>query len=345
MPSVSILIAARNEEQVIAEKMESILHTNYQGDFEILCGSDNSTDRTDDILKQFSEKSEKIHFFSYSARKGKPSIINDLADKAAGDILVITDANVMFTGDTVFHLVRRFKDSGTGLVDANMRPPVPNDSGISLQERIYISLETRLKNMEGEIWGTMMGPFGGCFAIRKEMFRKVPANFLADDFYLNMQVLKQGRKCVNDLDAVVYETVSTEISEEFRRRVRISSGNFQNLFHFGHMLFPPWKAVAFCFFSHKVLRWMGPLILVLLFLSNILIFQQSRFFQVALFVQIILFLIPLIDILLEKFRIHIIILRFITHFYIMNAALFWGFIKYMKGITSNAWEPTKRVQH
>ncbi len=345
LPAVSILIAARNEESVISAKLETILKSNYRGDIEILAGSDHSTDRTDDILKEFATKYNKVRYFPFKNRQGKPCIINDLAQKAAGNILIITDANVMFTEYTVFHLVRHFKHPETGLVDASMRPLVMTGKGISLQEHIYISLETRLKNLEGDIWGTMMGPFGGCFAIRKELYSSVPKNFLADDFYLNMEVLNRGKRSINDLDAIVYENVSTAISEEFRRRVRISTGNFQNLFRFFYMLFPPWKPVAVSFFMHKVLRWTGPFLLILLLLSNLFLYQHSVYFKAALLVQITLLLVPLIDILLEKCQIHIIILRFITHFYSMNAALFLGFIRYMRGVKSNAWEPTKRVQH
>jgi cellulose synthase/poly-beta-1,6-N-acetylglucosamine synthase-like glycosyltransferase len=344
LPLVSILIAAHNEEKVIAGKMDSILAGNYKGKIEILIGSDCSTDDTDKILAEYALKVPSLKVIHFSTRQGKGNIINRLVSIAKGEILLLTDANVFFTENTIFNLARHFKMPEIGLVDANMHHRGKVSGGISLPESLYISMEVKLKNREGELWGSMMGPFGGCFAIRKDLYHEIPGSFLADDFYLNMQVLKQGKKSVNDLEALVFEDITCELSEEFRRRVRISTGNFQNLFRFGSMLFPPWKKVAFSFLSHKVLRWLGPVFLIFIFTSNIFLFQHSTFYSIALFVQVGLMAMPLIDYLLEKCRIQIIILRFIAHFYSMNAALLLGLVKYTKGVKSNVWEPTKRNQ-
>lgn len=344
LPFVSILIAAHNEENVISGKIDSIFAGKYSGKIEILIGSDCSTDGTNQILAEYSQKVPQVKVINFTTRQGKGNVINRLASEASGDILIITDANVFFSDHTVINLVRHFKMPGIGLVDANMHHRGKVSGGISMPENIYINLEVRLKNREGELWGSMMGPFGGCFAIRKNLYRKIPGNFLADDFYLNMQVLKQGKKTVSDLEALVFEDISYELSEEFRRRVRISTGNFQNLFRFGSMLFPPWKIVAFSFLSHKILRWIGPVLLIIIFVSNLFLFQSSTFYRIAFFVQIGFMTLPLIDFLLEKYRIHIILLRFIAHFYSMNAALLLGLIKYTKGVKSNVWEPTKRNQ-
>ncbi len=344
LPFVSVLIAAYNEEKVLAEKIDSILRDNYPAQIEILIGSDCSNDGTNQILENYSKKSAIIQAFYFRTRQGKGSIINFLAEKAKGEILIITDANVFFSANTVFNLIRQFKDPEIGLVDANIKHKKPVSGGISIQESIYISHEIILKNREGQLWGTMMGPFGGCFAIRKIFYRNIPGNFLADDFYLNMQVLKQGKKAVNDLEAIVYEDLSHEMNEEFRRRIRISTGSFQNLFHFSNLLFPPWQPLAFSFISHKILRWFGPFFLSTVFIANIFLFPSSTFYKITLFIQLGLITITLLDLLLQKYRVQIIILRFITHFYSMNAALFWGFVKFTKGVKSNVWKPTKRNQ-
>ena len=91
----------------------------------------------------------------------------------------------------------------------------------------------------------MMGPFGGCFAMRKKLFLKVPENFLVDDFFLNMSVLENGYSCVNEPEAIVYEDVSNNLHAEFVRKSRISAGNFQNLFYFFHVLFK-FNRLLFC---------------------------------------------------------------------------------------------------
>src|SRR5690606_16045091 len=98
---------------------------------------------------------------------------------------------------------------------------------------------------EGLIWGTMMGAFGGLYSIRKSFFAPVPRNFLVDDFYITMHALAKGKLAINELSAVSYEDASNKISEEFRRKVRISAGNFQNLSVYKKLLWPPFTGLAF----------------------------------------------------------------------------------------------------
>ena len=341
-PVVSILMAIHNEETVLERKIESILKSDYPGNTEILVGSDLSTDSSNEILKRYSETYSFLSFMHFETRKGKGNIINALEKKARGEILIITDADVVFTPQTVRHLVRNFSSPDAGLVDAHMKPGKIDKKGISIQESIYLSREVKIKNLEGKLWGTMMGPFGGCFAIRRKLFHEIPKNFLVDDFYLNMKILESGKKSFNELEAVVYEDLSGNLGEEFRRKVRISAGNFQNLARFFHLLFPPWKPLAFSFFSHKVIRWLGPFLLLFMLGATILLYQHSVFFRISLLTQLALLLTPLLVFLLDKIGVQLLILRLIAHFYMMNTALLWGFIKYIKGIESNVWEPTKR---
>ena len=165
-----------------------------------------------------------------------------------------------------------------------------------------------------------------------------------DDFYITMHLLEAGGKTINELDAQCYEDVSNKISEEFRRKVRISIGNFQNLGRYKHLLWPPWTGRAFAFFSHKVLRWMGPFLLLLLLFSSAILGFQTFFFGLLFAGQVLLMLAPIADALLKKLNIHVFLLRFVSHFYLMNLALLIGFFKYIKGVESNVWKPTQRYQ-
>jgi cellulose synthase/poly-beta-1,6-N-acetylglucosamine synthase-like glycosyltransferase len=172
----------------------------------------------------------------------------------------------------------------------------------------------------------------------------VPDNFLVDDFYINMAVLKQGMRCISNVEARVYEDVSNELGEEFRRKKRISAGNFQNLAEYRSLLFSRLPGVGFCFFSHKVIRWIVPfLVLITLSLSMYLSRHYSVYLVLAL-LQLTVLIIPLLDHFLRKIKIHSIPLRFISHFILMNLALLAGFFKYAGGIKSNVWQPTRRNQ-
>lgn len=345
---VSILMAAYNEESVLEEKINSILESDYPHEnIQILVGSDNSTDRTNEIMVDFEKKYPNIiKFFHYTERQGKGNIINKLYNESIGEILILTDANVIFDVKTIKELVKCFENDKIGLADTNMINKGMKKAGISYQEKAYISREVLIKNREGKIWGTMMGPFGGCFAVRKELYESVPVNFLVDDFYINMKIYEKGYLAVNNLNAKVYEDVSNDLSIEFRRKIRIATGNFQNLETFARLIFSPIKGLGFSFLSHKVLRWISPFLLIdsLLALSMLGFSHNILLFEVLFYLQLFSMLIPFIDICLRKLKIHIVLLRFITHFYAMNLALFIGFFKYLKGVKSNVWEPTKRNQ-
>lgn len=344
-PFVSILISAFNEEGVIEEKITGIFRTSYPSDrFEVLVGSDASADGTDEIILRLMPSCPGLRFFPFSQRQGKPNVINRLEQEARGDILVITDANVLFDTKTLEEIIAPFSDPGVGLVDTRMINLGMKREGISYQEKAYISREVRIKDLESRLWGTMMGPFGGCFAVRRKLYEPVPSNFLVDDFFLNMKVLESGFKAVNNPNACVFEDVSNEIGIEFRRKIRISTGNFQNLARFNRLLFSKVPGLSFCFWSHKVLRWIGPFFLLLAAGALVWLSFSSVFYLVLLIAYAGILTVPLIDMSLKKLNLHIPLFRFITHFLAMNLALLIGFTKYLKGVKSNVWQPTKRHQ-
>lgn len=345
LPVVSILLSAFNEEEVIEEKIESVFNCTYPKDkIEFLIGSDCSTDKTNEIVNKLSQKYSGIKFFEFTTRQGKGNIINQLFDISTGQILILTDANVIFDKNTIFEMIKFYNNPKIGLVDTNMINKGMKEDGISFQEKAYISREVNIKNQESLIWGTMMGPFGGCYSIRKELYEKVPKNFLVDDFYINMKVYEKKYFGINSKNAKVYEDVSNNLKDEFRRKIRIATGNFQNLNHFFHLLNPSNFGLAFSFFSHKVLRWIGPFFLIISLLSLYILSLNSKFYLILFILQLITFIIPAIDLMLKNISINISILRFITHFYSMNLALLIGFYKFNKGVKSNVWKPTKRNQ-
>lgn len=344
-PMVSILLSAYNEEDVIEEKIRSVFQTRYPADrYELVVGSDHSTDRTVEIVRRLEGEFPSIRFFPFDVRQGKPNVINRLVAEACGEILVLTDANVIFDEDTLTNIMEPFANPSIGLVDTQMINLGMKREGISFQEKAYISREVRIKHLESQLWGVMMGPFGGCFAIRKQLFEPVPPTFLVDDFFLNMKVLESGYQAVNNPAARVYEDVSNDLSIEFRRKIRIATGNFQNLRRFIGLLSPARPALAFCFLSHKVLRWLGPVFLVAAFVSLAFLSFHSLFYRISLFAYAGLLLIPAVDYLLKKLNLHFQIFRFITHFLGMNLALIIGMVRYLKGVKTNVWQPTKRHQ-
>lgn len=335
-----------NEEEVIEEKILSILSSDFDpARYEIWVGSDCSTDSTNQIVQKLSHLyPNQVRFQAFTTRQGKPNIINQLINNASGSILVLTDANVIFEKNTLQELIDPFEDPAIGLVDTQMVNKGARAAGISLQEKAYISREVSIKYHESLLWGCMMGPFGGCFAMRKDLYAPVPNNFLVDDFYLNMIVLEKGYKAINNPKAVVFEDVSNDLTIEYKRKIRIATGNFQNLFRFSNLLWPLWTGLSFSFLSHKVIRWLGPFLLLIAFISLLFLGVSDGFYLILFCFYLGLLLMPLIDYFFKKLNIHISFLRFITHFCAMNLALFVGFMRYIKGVKSNVWQPTKRNQ-
>lgn len=344
VPSLSIIIAAHNEEKVLREKLESILNCDYPTEqIELLIGIDNSTDFSALIAEAYQTKFKACQVFNFEERQGKINIVNALVPKTQHDIIILTDANVLFTAQTLQQLQAPFSDPQIGLVDSTMKHYGIKDTGISKPESAYIAGEVLIKEAEGKLWGAMMGPFGGCFAFRKKCFEQIPAHFLVDDFFINMTCIEKGYKCVNQKEAVVLEDVSNDLFIEFRRKIRISSGNFQNLQRFWRLLFK-FNWISFAFFSHKVLRWVLPIFLVAIILQILKHQDQSLFYRLLYFGLLFIPLSFIVDFVARKRGVHLVWLRFIIHFVSMNLALLIGMFRFFGGIRSSVWQPTKRHQ-
>lgn len=343
LPFVSIIMSVHNEEMVIVEKIRSIYYTLYPMDkFEVLVGSDASSDGTNRICRVYKKNYPGFRFFEFSERQGKPAVINSLVNEARGQILIMTDAKVFFTIDTIFELVKYFKEEKTAIVGGNILNEQVRRDGISRQEKAFMSRELQIKYYEGLLWGKTIGVYGAIYAMRKDYWEPVPAGYSVDDFFITMTVLRRKGQAILNPDAITRENVPNLLATEFRRKVRISSGNFQNLHHFRACLWPPFTSLAFAFFSHKVIRWIGPFLILLLFASNSMLLDQGLFYSISFFTQLILFILPLFDLFLRKIDVHVVLLRFVTHFFAMNAALLAGFFKHLFGIKTNIWQPTRR---
>lgn len=344
LPPVSVIMSVHNEETVIAGKMQSLTDTDYPAELiEFLVGSDASADATDSIMRGLAAKDGRIKYYEFDIRRGKASVLNRLASEAKGTFLVITDANVMFTRETIRMLISGFSET-TGLCDATVVPSSASLTGITMQENLYSLYETSLKRAEGKAWGAMTGPYGGCYAVRTELFPVIPENTLVDDLYTGLTVLRKGYKSLNIPYAIVREDTEPDMSAQFRRRVRIAAGSFQNLFRFGP--FPSARIkVSLAFFSHKVIRWFTPLLLVIFFMTTVILSGRSLFYFCLLSVQLIFIILSALDLVLNSYGRSTKILRYVTQFLMMNAALATGFVKAVRGIKNGIWEPTKRIRN
>ncbi len=352
LPHVSVIVCVYNEEKVIGAKLNSLLGLDYPRErLHIYAGSDASTDRTDAILNEFDRQYGPITFVRFDHRHGKPGLVNELVKVAFSGLppgpdhlLLFTDANVLLHEGSLRAMVEPFRDPALAVVDAHMMHTGMQESGISRAENTYLEREVMLKYREGLLWGCMAGPFGGCFALRSDRFEPVPDNFLVDDFYLTLKALEKGGKAISVREAYCFEAVSHDMAEEYRRKARISAGNFQNLVYFRPLWWPPLDRLGFVIFSHKVLRWLSPFFLITILLGSGALAASGSVAGWALFALAVgaLFIVPGIDFILNSLNIHWLPLRGARYFLWMNLALLEGFVHFIKGIKSNVWQPPKR---
>jgi cellulose synthase/poly-beta-1,6-N-acetylglucosamine synthase-like glycosyltransferase len=336
---VAVLIAAYNEEKIIGEKLLSVLKNVPQNaELDVFVGSDASTDSTNDIIEDLQKDYSNLQLVHFEARTGKANIINSLAEKMDYDVLILTDANVLFHKDTISELLLPFEDDKIKMVCANILKRTKSQSTFENIEKSYIDRENTIKLAESKLWDLVIGAEGGCYAIRSSSYEPVPKNFFMDDFFMTMQVLEKNGKVVFRENAICFEDIPDKASEEFKRKIRISIGNFQNLVRFKHLLFPIWSKVAFAFWSHKVLRWLTPFFLIFSFASSIILATCYSFMIAIVIVQVVLFLSPF----LSFFKLNSRIMNLIIHFYFMNLALLIGFFRYLVGVKSSVWTPTLR---
>ena len=328
IPNVSVVISAFNEENIIHDRILNLLEVDYPKDkIEILIGSDNSSDNTDEIIKKFNQ--DNVHLFSFSIRRGKASVLNDLIPKAKGEIIIFSDANTFYRFNTVQELVQNFSMKNVGAVcgELILKPGLINTSG--KEENIYWTYENALKKMESMI-KTIAGATGAVYAIRKNLFVSLPINkAVMDDFLIPLEVIKKGYAIKYNPLAIAYENSVDSIQKEFRRKVRIGAANFHGIKNFAELLHPRYGFVAFMLWSHKIIRWCVPFLLLICLCSSAILSFCSDFFLNVLCVEITFLVLSILGFLAEKFNINIGNLRIPYYFLAMNAALFIGFIKFL----------------
>ena len=250
--SVTLLIAAYNEETVIKEKLDNALKLDLMGNnFEIVVGSDGSTDKTNEIVKAYSQKYPLIKLINYTDRAGKVNVINKSIAYCSGEIVILSDANAMYNEAAVINILKHFSDSHVGCVAGEKRIKT-TDNMVSSNEGLYWKLESFIKKLEDKV-STVIGADGACYAIRRNLFMPLPQDTSVDDFLLSMKIVEQGYKIAYEKDAYSFEETGQTLQQELKRKIRIGAGNFYNLRFlksFFHM-----SLESFMFLSHKFLRW------------------------------------------------------------------------------------------
>lgn len=286
-PHVSLVIVAHNEARVIGQKLENLLRLDYPRDrMEIIVASDGSEDGTNEIVQSFEHMGVRLLALP---RRGKIPALNDAAKVAEGELLVFSDANSMFRTDALQRLVAPFSDASVGGVAGNQTYlRAPGEAASGLGERIYWRFDQLLKWYQGGS-GSVTSATGAIYAIRRALFREVPAG-VSDDAVVSYRVIAAGFRMVFEPEAIAFEHLAPSVGAEFRRKVRVcvrglngltvEAGLF-NPFHYGFY--------SLQLLSHKLLRWLLFLPLTAIFISSLLLAGSGTFFLIAPLVQIVFY--------------------------------------------------------
>ena len=338
-PFVTVVIAAYNEKDVIAETIKNKLHQNYPADrLDIIVVSDDSTDGTDKIASGF--KDYRVRLLRQWPRAGKTSALNLAVAQAKGEIIVFSDANSIYAPDAIRNLVSNFSDPEVGYVTGSMIYVNPDGSPIGDGCTAYMRYENALRKSESRI-GSVVGVDGGVDAVRKSLYQPMDADQLPD-FVLPLKVIEQGYRVVYEENAVLHELSLNEAHDEYRMRVRVSLRALWALFTMRRLLGPAVNTLfAWQLWSHKVLRYLCFFFLVGALLSNIMLFPQGLFYKLMFHVQVLGYIAAISASLFPLNASVYKLMAIPRYFCLLNMAAAHAFGKFLLGQKQVFWTPRK----
>ena len=313
-PTVSLLVAAFNEEDVIAAKIENSFALDYPAErLEIVIASDGSSDTTNAIAARYAD-GHRVRLVAFPVNRGKLASMNDVIPELTGEIVVLTDAASMLTPASIRVLVANFADPAVGAVSGAYLVRNPARAALGTQEDFYWRFETSLKAAEADLSSTL-GAHGALYAIRRALYPFPESGVINDDFVIPLRIVARGYRAVYEPGAVAVEEAHE--MEGFRRRVRITSGNIQQLRELPRLLMPPRPLPLFFFVSHKAMRLLVPPAMMACLLANLFLLGSPLY--VILFVaQLAFYALALSG---AAFALRPRLLRLPYYFSMVNAAL------------------------
>lgn len=332
--SVSIVIAAHNEELNIANKIESILKQSYPTDnLEIIIASDGSTDKTVAIGRSYKDSRIKVLDLP---RAGKTTMLNKAVEHVNNNIIVFTDADNQWQSDTLENLLIPFSSNDVGASAGQMVIPFTGKS-LSLGDSLYRHYESWVRALENKT-GCMVSADGAILALRRELYEKIPLD-VNDDFFLSTCAPMHNKKIIYVENAVVTDEGVDEVDKQYRRRIRVTVGGLRSLAA-RRSLFNPikHKLYAIALISHKVIRRLAPLFLMPLLISNYFIIELHYLYKFFFYLQILSYGIAIIGILDKQSRLPKIfrIAAYILITFLGMLVGCWGFIS---GRKYSLWNP------
>lgn len=265
-PSVAIVVVVHNGAQLIERKIASCLAQEYPADrLRVVIASDGSDDGTNDIVASFDPR--RVSLFPFSTRRGKAACLNDAIASCHEEILVLTDARQALHPQAVRRLVDNFADPLVGAASGQLVFERDDITDFGEGMDAYWRYEKFLRRAESRIHSSV-GVTGAIYALRRACFQPIPADTILDDVLIPMNAVAQGRRVLFEDNAIAYDRPSRNLAQEKLRKVRTLAGNFQLLAAHPWLLVPWRNPIFFQFVSHKLLRLLAPVALLVAFAAN-----------------------------------------------------------------------------
>ncbi len=336
--TVTVVIAAYNEEVHIEETIKNKLNQKYPADLlNIVVVSDGSTDETDSIVNRLAESNPRVQLIR-QRREGKTAGLNRAVAECSSDIIVFSDANSTYSNDALQSLVESFNDPTVGYVTGRMVYRVDDDSIAGSGSNAYMRYENQLRTWESKV-DSVVGVDGGVDAIRRHLFKPMKASELPD-FALPLKVVDQGYRVAYQPRAVVYEDALTSTNDEFSMRVRVAARAIWTLLDYRRLVNPlNFGVFSWQLLSHKWLRYFSFAPFFLAFLVAWMSANSSSFSLVVALVLstgIVVGAASALDFFgVNRFS----IFRLIGYFFLINVSSFFGFLRVARGKRITTWQP------
>jgi biofilm PGA synthesis N-glycosyltransferase PgaC len=353
MPNISLLIAAYNEQDVINAKLENVLALDYPIEkLQIIVVADGSSDNTPDIVRSYMKRGVELSY--QPERRGKMAAINRAIPIARNEIIVFSDANNMYSPKTLRELVKPFSDPRVGGVSGSKNLLDSRDA-LTKADSLYWQYESFIKTQETRL-GSCTGVSGEILAIRTSLFQAPPDWIINDDFFISMNILKQGYKVVYAPEARSFEYSSLTEKDEATRRSRIVAGRYQAMLLAARLL--PWRnpILVWQIISHKMMRPLVPFAMIIAFLSNLLAvilppiplqessisFLSRPYSQILFSLQLIFYMLALLGNKLKRKSFLGKVLYVPAFLVNSNLSAIRGLVSFFTGKQSALWKRTRR---
>jgi len=340
-PRLTLIIPVWNEEKAIAERLENALGLDYPADRrEIIVASDGSDDKTEAIVNGYANQGVRLLSFP---RRGKIYALKDAVAAATGEILVFSDANSIYKPEALRMLVRNFADPEVGGVCGNqIYLKAKRADATSAGEGMYWSFDKWLKQLES-LTGSIVSAHGAIYAIRRALYQPPASAAVTDDFAISTAVIEQGYRLIFESEAIAYEEPTASASLEFGRKVRIMTRGLRGVLLRRRLLNPfRYGFYALELFSHKVLRRLVPIFLLMLFMASWFLSRNDGFYFSAAVAQTVFYILAGAGYLLRGHRLGRLKFFYVPFFYCLaNAAALIAVIRLLRGKRVEFWQPQR----